>query len=569
VAFVRVVPVLRTPAGVDGFDYAVPKGLDLHRGDVVLVPFRNKLTPGLVTEVMVESAFAQRVSLVTGRYAGIRLHPHIADLLSWTASRTFSSQPTVLKSWMRQLPKKPKTCDAWVMRSVQGKGSMRAQWTPDPQRSLLERARTLLHRGARVLLLTPWRVRAERLHASLAAEGSSRLQGALLHSELNDGDAFSAWTSFAGGSTPLLIATRLGAWLVGHADVVLIDEPENDDHKQDELAPRYDARLISAWAAAHASTDVESFGRTPPLHVRIAAPAIDVPLRVHVRHPSGRSVMPMLQADTLESLRQHQGPRTIIHPIRGSASKFSCRDCGWTSTCPRCQFSVSAETRQARCRRCGWKGDPPLSCASCGGMDLGKALPGIDRLRTAFSKYEPDWTIDWRDLSNETLDRAYDPGSLVVMTDGSLLGGAGEDVRRRERTAIAFRRLADDVRRANGTLIVQCDEASSGDWVPWLSSDGFVAFQEQERDQRRLFGYPPMRRMVKLLTATADVLADIPHVLEKRGPYPVPYRTTKQEPRFVWQLLFEPNVTEAELIRIVQPFAKRAIIDLDPIAFFR
>jgi hypothetical protein len=58
---------------------------------------------------------------------------------------------------------------------------------------------------------------------------------------------------------------RVSAWLSVFADAVIIDEPENDDYKQDELTPRLDARWIvseTAQLAPHLSTIQAS--TTPP-----------------------------------------------------------------------------------------------------------------------------------------------------------------------------------------------------------------------------------------------------------------------------------------------------------------
>jgi primosomal protein N' len=579
--FIRVIPAVRTPMGVEHFDYRLPPSCqEVKPGDLVIVPFRRKKTVALVAEIMSESAFANRIADVMSRYADIRLPITMVKLLRWTAERTFSSQPTVLNSWLRHLPARPKTITANAIKKREGAGGMEAHWTIDAREALLSQARKWGQDGSRLLILTPWKTRVSAFLSALP-------QAAALHGDQADGEAFRTWQAFAAGHIPILITTRLGAWLAPLADHVLIDEPENDDHKQDELAPRYDARLVAAWAATHAHTHVESFGLTPPLHVTAEAPDIPVELVLHPHQRNGRSSIPLIQADTLLRLESHEGPRIIFHPIKGVRARLACRDCGWRARCGRCGAEPSAEMEQAVCRVCGATSPLPLTCPTCGGTDLGKSLPGIELLKRAWQKDPSLPPVEWRDTSNEDVDASLPAQALVVVTLPSLLGGGGEDIRREEHRLIAFRRLADRVHAAQGTFLLQTEGTSSTPeddaedqpaWNSWLKTEGIKKYKEREYNARRLFDYPPAVRLAKALidgdATTAKTWMEEAQTILKgtatvRGPFPVPFRSQARTPRSVCHLLFPPGTTERSLITLLSPLSKRAMIDLDPIAFFR
>ncbi|MDP3794029.1 MAG: hypothetical protein Q8R07_04760, partial [Candidatus Uhrbacteria bacterium] len=332
--YARVIPVLRTPIGVDAFDYQIPATLKIEVGQMVWVPFRRRATPALVVEILTDSPFANKALPISGSYSSLIFPLSIIELLRWTARHTFSSQPTVLRSWVRNLPKRP-----FIARSIppvieykNDSLPIHEQWINHPQETIIKQAQQNSTRHERLLILTPWKNRAEFYSKQIP-------HSHVLHSDLNDGDAFRAWSHFLTEPTAsVLIATRVGAWLSPLADRVMLDEPENDDHKQDESAPRYDARKIFIWCHQHTNVAMESYGLTPPLTSQAAAPMIDLPLHVHIRHPQGRSAIPMIQSDTLHELRTHDGPRVIIHPIRGVSARLTCRDCGWQALCARCQF---------------------------------------------------------------------------------------------------------------------------------------------------------------------------------------------------------------------------------------
>ena len=573
--YCRVVPLTRTPPGVEVFDYRVPTTMKIEVGDLILVPFRRSNMPALVLANMQSSPFASKAQDVISSYAGIRFPLSIVELLSHVATTTFTSKPAVLKAWLRSLPKRipdviiPSEAEGPSkiprLRSASlGKRSVTAAWSTDHESKLIDRARKLLADDKRVLILTPWKARLAMFVEKIG-------QGTIYSSDLNDGDAFRAWSSFYSGGSNLIVATRLGGWLSPLADVVLLDEPENDDYKQDELAPRYDARKLAIWSAEHASTVVEAYGLTPPLHSDEDAPAIQVDLEVVIRHPQGRGAIPMVQGEALNTLREHEGVRIIVHPIKGDVARLTCRDCGHQVICPKCDFVLSADGMNARCRRCGFKGDLPLDCPSCGGPDLGKSLPGIERLKTAWKKHEADIEVEWRGVSNADFELPIPWGACVLVTDATLISGGAEDVRRLEKLAVTFRRLALHVAQSNGRLIIQSEEHMAEFWTRVLSTEGFKTFREQERDARHMFGYPPAKRLIKVIVESESetLLAPIKKLADVRGPYPVPYRVKTRKNRYIWHVLPKTNTVSRELLDALSALSKQALIDLDPIAFLR
>lgn len=581
-SFLRVVPALRTPFGVDYFDYLDGGIGACEPGDLIVVPFRGRHVVGMVIAILSDSPFAGKARPALRRYADLRLSAHAPALLSWAASHTFSSMPSLLKSWLRNLPSRPSLTQRERVISrphvTQTSGSLCTRWTTHPRHALLERARVLLAQGKKVLLLTPIKKRLAFFSEQLPA---SRV----LASDQSAGDAFRAWSAFAEGEHQVLVATRIGAWLAPLADHVLLDEPEHDDHKQDELAPRYDARAFAIWSALHAGVAVECFGLTPPLRVDHRAPDLSTHIMIHTRRPNGRSSIPLIQSDTMLRLQEYNGPRIIIHPIRGISARIVCRDCGWRATCARCGADLSARNTDALCRVCHATFPLWSSCPSCDGADLGKSLPGIEHLKRLWERDAALPTVTWRDTTNEILDEPFPEHPLVLVTDGSWLGG-GEDIRRDERRVIAFRRLADRIEAAHGTLIIQIPEETHTShehdipsvWAGWLTGVGLNLWKEKERATRKLFGYPPAKRVVKLLidgseeTAIAfgsDLRAALHPYAELRGPFSVAYRPRSRQPRYVWHAIFPVACTDEELMRLLSPCARTAHIDLDPTAFFK
>ncbi len=570
-SFAYVIPVMRTPLGIEGFDYRIPANIAVEVGDLVTIPFRRGHQVGLVAAIRSTSAFEKQALPLAGRYAHLHLPSAFIDLIQATAARTFSSKPTVLKSWLRSLPKKPST-PTLLPRKTKEHG-LQADWQAGAHQELIRRAQDY-QQTKRVLIVTPWMTRADLLHANIP--GSH-----LLHSDMSDGDAFRAWTGFLSQSTGCLVTSKIGAWLAIDSDVVLLDEPEQDDHKQDDLAPRYDARKALLFCAQQGMTRIESLGLTPPLHAQTPPPEIEHKPRLHVHHPQGKSAVPLIQADSFTALTEHEGPRIIIHAIRGSLARLTCRDCQWQATCPICTSGLGADSKGAICRRCHKHFPMPEECGVCGGVDLSKSLPGIERLQTHWEKALPEIAVEWRDTTAKELEKPFPMGCLVVVTEASLLGG-GEDIRRRERQCIAIRRLADRVQQAKGELILQCREDLAQQIQAWMTQTGMQAFMEQERHERQTFLYPPAARIVKVVikgsqeTATKWLQQAQMHLKrtplrdgEWRGPFAPEYQPTSRGIRHILHLILPSQTPETDLLSALTPCAKNAIIDLDPIAFLR
>ncbi len=559
--FVRVIPVTRTPPGVEYFDYSIPDGMKLEPGDLLNVPFRKGTIVGLAVSILNTSPFADKAKAVAGSYGGLKLPRASIELLDWTAAHTFTSRPAVLKAWLRDLPKRPGEFSPEKTKKNHTKGQLSAVWDIDAQQQLIGEAKKLLEDGKRVLIITPWKPRTDLFQ--------KKLGGTILHSDLNAGDAFRAWTGFLSGEHKLMVTTRVGAWTGAFADAILIDEPENDDHKQDEMAPRYDARKMAIWCAEHAGADVTAYGLTPSLHVEDRAATIPLSLEIVIRHPQGHSAVPCLQAETLNRLINQEGPCVVFHPVKGDIARLTCRDCGWQPECKNCGFVLAGESTYAICRRCGTKAELPLSCADCGGVDLGKSLPGIERLKSAWEKKVEVSHPDWRTVSVTDLEREFPRDALVVVTDPYLLAPS-EDVRRQEKLAVAFRRLANRVRQAEGQLLIQTQPEHEVIWRAWLETGGYEQWKEQENQQRALFGYPPVKRLIKIILEDKDVrlLDPIKKIAGLRGPFPVPHRPKSRSERDIWLVESEGQVSR-DLMDALAKLSQKALIDLDPIAFFR
>lgn len=580
--FITVVPAIRTVLGVEQFDYAVPRDHNIRSGDIVRVPFRNRPQAALVIRASEESLFADKAIFLQEPRVLLRCGEILPTILRQSAQRIFVSQPTVLAAWLRRVPQRLQQIPDAIHHSAQGRLSIRHirflgdRWFG--KNGLIEE--TQRHAG-RILVLTPWRKRADKL--------SELLKASALHSDIADGIAWKTICRFATLQTSLVVATRIGAWLACVADTVLVDEPENDDYKQDDLTPRMDARwLVERCSALRPEMSVLQFSTTPRLKERDvewrAIPTITVRHTLEPWRKRAGSPIELLSPQTIrrmEEALEAQQRIYILHPIIGERARLTCSDCGWQAICATCGFLLAHVRQDALCKRCGRRFPLPLVCESCGGSELTRGLPGKDRIASQCESYFKTArvrVVDAMDLDAVFVGSRAKNGDVVIIPDLALLGGASEDIRRRERLVIAWRRIAASVEARGGCVIAQGTEELIAACPEWLTANGLCAAWRTELEERRLFGFPPATRFVKLIVTTAydtvaqsvtqSVRADAPQEWSVRGPYPVPFRPHTRSPRYVIHVSIPLKTSEETVGNFFHSYADQAIIDLDPVAFF-
>lgn len=570
--YASIVPAIRTVHGVDVFDYLIEDTADLQPGDIIRIPFRTRSIIGMIVSIADTSPFASKAVNIGAPTPLLRTKDAGVALLTGSASRCFTPRPSILTSWLRTVPK----------RAISTPSNQTSAQSPFPRREtryaldrLQETYTCAQQSSGQVVIIVPWQHRAEQLAADLEAP--------CLHADMAAGRAWNAIQAFVSQQTRIIVTTRIGAWLSLFADCVILDEPENDDHKQDEMTPRLDARWTVSQAAQLIPQLSTVFVSTTPSVTSLDVPWEQVPsiephLTLEATLVGSRSKIDSITSSTLtrmEASIEEGRSCIVIHPIRGDRARFTCRDCGWIAPCNNCGFVLSRLSTGAVCRKCSKRATAPEHCINCGGLDLSRSVSGGDRLASQLTdQIGPGaQVVNLTDFWRMNIPEAC----TIVITNIALIGGVVEDIRRKERLVISFRRLAALCHSAKAHLIVQGDERLLAQCHQWLSREGLQLTWKKEQNERSLFGYPPSRHLAKLLIdGTADHAQSLYETIVQQAPsdwsvslpLPVPYRPASRSPRFCLQLSAPLSTTSEAFTAFLQTFAGKAIIDLDPIAFF-
>jgi len=474
------------------FDYALPVGVNVARGDRVTVPLGRRRQTGVVVETEIESEVAlDRLKVIAEvRNDAPRLPPDWLELMRFLASyyqRPFgetavAALPPRLRS-VKPLPKKALAPSgealaadfvsphflnaeqravvdtiaaklgqfaALLLHGVTGSGKTEVY--------LHLIARVLAH-GEQALILVPEISLTPQLEARFR-EAFPRTRIALMHSALEDVARTGSWLAAARGEAGIILGTRLAVLApLPKLALIVVDEEHDSSFKQQE-GVRYSARDVAVYRAKLAGCPVVLGTATPSLeswynyrqgrYVRLelphrAAPGAELPLirTVDLReHALDEGLVRPVLAGIGERLARGEQSLVFINR-RGYAPVLTCEACGWCAGCARCsaRLVLHAADRRLRCHHCGAEEAIARACPTCGNVDLKAMGRGTQRVEEALV--------------------ARFPGARIVRIDR-------DSARRRAELA----RTLDGLRRGEGDILVGTQLLAKGHDFPRLT---FVA----------------------------------------------------------------------------------------------
>lgn len=488
-------------------------------------------------------------------------------------------------------------------------------------RLYIESIREALAAGQSSIVLTP--------EISLTSQLARNLQRAfgdgvvVVHSQLTVAARRDLWLQVARTTHPLIVVGPRSALFLPLRDVglIVLDESHEQAYKQ-ESAPQYHASRVAGVLGAEHNARVLLGSATPPLSdyelarskqrpiIRLTGSAIESDHKttielVDMRDTGNRSkgsFSRQLMSAIKVSLDAGEQSLVFINR-RGTARLVLCQQCGWQSTCPRCDIALTyhGDEFKMRCHTCGHQEQVPLACPSCNFADIVMKSAGtkaiVDELQHAF----PEARIarfDTDNLTGERFHERYDEviGNEVDIIVGTQLIAKGLDLPRLttlgvlnadtslsipdfsagERTYQLIHQLVGRIGRGHrpGTAIIQTynpdhpiiKAAAAKDWT------SYYAYETRERRQ---YQFPPYTYLLKASCRRASAKSaeaqatKVANALEAaklsiRVDGPAPAFREKVSGKFAWQLVLRSN-SRAALLQAAQLLPKDWSHDIDPV----
>ncbi len=383
----------------------------------------------------------------------------------------------------------------------------------------------------------------------------------VLHSAMTEAERASAWRRIRAGEADVVIGPRSAIFApVPKLGLLVVDEEHEATFKQ-QNTPRYHARDVGIVRAQRAGAVVLLGSATPSLETyRHALEGKYGLLRLPER-VGGRSLPTVQIADRrsgdervrarthmtrtleirIEEALRKQGQVILLQNRRGYATSVSCRRCGFVVACTNCDVALTYHRSDAvsMCHLCGHEEHVPSACPDCALPDLKMHGIGTQTVEEELGQRFPDARVARMDSDSmatrasyeEVLDR-FGRREIDILVGTQMIAKGLDfphvllvgiisadtaiqlpDFRAGERTFALLAQVAGRAGRgeSDGRVVIQTlmpDHPA----ITMAADQDFEAFAKKELEERRQFGYPPFRRLLRVVVRGKHA-----HAVEQRA----------------------------------------------------
>jgi primosomal protein N' (replication factor Y) len=362
-------------------------------------------------------------------------------------------------------------------------------------------------------------------------------------------ERWAAWWACRSGQARVAVGTRAAAWLpLAPLGLTVVLDEEDPAHKAPD-APRWHVRDVAlerarreggrglltsaapsleSWVGARTGRLATEPGLDEPGAARRPRPIVE---RVALGgdHATEANLSSGLKDAAREALARGRSVLLVLNRL-GFARTLVCAECGAVRRCARCRLALlyRRETRALACRLCGREVPAASLCGRCRGRRLQPLGWGTERLEAEARRAFPEARVVRYD-STVTPEHAEAARAGFRSRAAQVLVGTSMALRLAEETPVAVGALvlADaalnlpDFRAAERTfqLAWRLTESVEPGGSVWLQSflpehPALLAvargeparFYEPEWSERRELGYPPARRMARVVVEGRDAL---------------------------------------------------------------
>lgn len=375
---------------------------------------------------------------------------------------------------------------------------------------------------------------------------------AVLHSALSAGERYDSFKKIQSGRARVVIGTRSAVFApVQNLGVLIVDEEQDGAYKS-EQSPRYHARDVAKYRAAHenallvlgsATPSVETYygakqGKYPVFTLTerflgASLPEVQIAdLRGQAREGRSGVIGQQLESELIDTLQR--GKQAILFlNRRGNSRVIGCALCGWVPECPSCSTSMTYHSASGRamCHYCGASVKITGKCPVCGGEHLFTEAPGTQKVEQELHEKFPSARVLRMDADTMTTKGAHEKllsqfakgGADILLGTQMVTKGLdfenvtlvgvldadqslyAQDYRARERT---FSLITQVVGRAGrrfdtGKAVIQTYSPTHPVILTAARQD-YEAFFERELETRQALQCPPVCDLT-VLTAVGEV----------------------------------------------------------------
>lgn len=374
----------------------------------------------------------------------------------------------------------------------------------------------------------------------------------IYHSKFNDNERIELWNKIRTGEVKIVLGARSALFLpFKQLGLIIVDEEHDASYKQQDPAPRYNARDAAVYYASLFNAKVLLGSATPSVesyfnavHNKYALvelnerfgglllPAIEIVNTRQVAQKGKVMISPQLKEAMLQAL---DADRQVIlfQNRRGYNPYLICGTCGFIPQCDHCSVSLTLHkySNKLHCHYCASQYPKLITCPACGSNSWLEKNFGTEKIEEQLEEEFPKHRIARMDVdsirgksAHDNLIRLFeqhrfdilvgtqmvvkgldfDKVSLVGILDADgLLSFA--DFRVNERAFQLMEQVSGRAGRKGkqGTVVIQATNVKHP-VLQLVQQHDYKTFYRMEIDNRKEFFYPPYSRVVLLTLKHKD-----------------------------------------------------------------
>lgn len=436
----RIVQILPATAVDKAFDYAVPHGVPLELGQIVLIPFGGRKIMGCVWSEHAPETPLHKIKEIADVFDVPPLAASHRHFIEKMAHYIFDDKGAVLKLGLSvdlSTPKRKSKKEIIKQRAPNPdhlkRGLTDTQFNAAKLLSLsvtgggfkpflldgvtgsgktevyFESIATSLQNDKQSLILLPEIALSNAFMARF--EERFGVKPALWHSSITPAQRKKLWLQSAQGEAKIIIGARSALFLpFRNLGLIVVDEEHDGSYKQEE-GVIYNARDMAVLRAAVEKIPVILASATPSLetmhnvwskkynHIELPSRYHDVTLPdieiVDLKRdkPEKQKFLSPRVCQKLREVLAKSEQSLLFLNRRGYAPLTICRACGHRLECPKCTAWLVEHRAQHKlsCHHCGFETRLPNTCPSCGEVDCLTACgPGVERIAEEVREFLPE-----------------------------------------------------------------------------------------------------------------------------------------------------------------------------------
>lgn len=405
-----------------------------------------------------------------------------------------------------------------------------------------------IEEGKQVLYLLPEIALTTQITERLKSVFGNKL--AVYHSKFTDNERAEIWNKLLTDvECQVILGARSAVFLpFNHLDLIIVDEEHESSYKQQDPAPRYNARNTAIMLANMCSAKVLLGSATPSIESYFNAKNGRYGL-VNLDKRYENISLPQIVPINTKELRRTKQMKSILSPPltqqirealdkkeqiilfqnrRGFASMLECKTCSWTPHCNHCDVSLTYHKGQHLmiCHYCGATYSIPTICADCGTDTLNIIGYGTERIEEEVQETFPEAIINRMDLDTTRSRRAYERiisafeegktniliGTQMVskgldFDNVSIVGILNADnmlnypdFRAHERAFQLMTQVSGRAGRKNkqGLVLLQTAHPAHP-IITFVKNNDYESFYQMQLEERKIFNYPPFSRIITII----------------------------------------------------------------------